>query len=298
MNKETGEILDEIQPAFIKSGSLIIPPEERKRRKMFADYDRERVMKQYLNSDLGNFVIVNQTEQFNGVTPINVTRLIMLSTYLNYDDNKIMIKPKKQMCRSDLANVLKISEPTVTRFLQEVCPEYIIDTVSGLQFNPKHFKRGKINEKEYIQIMKIYSAPIRQLYYTTDFKNHKYLGYVYKMLSYVNIEYNLLCENIFEQNAELINLLTFKDFALKIGYDITHLNRLYEVYKNFEFVTLQGNKENLILFVSDLNSDDIAKKRVIVNPHIFYVGSNYQNVYALIPFFKSTKRKKKNKEDI
>lgn len=196
-----------------------------------------------------------------------------------------MLSERTPMKRKDLCEVLHLSKSTVWRFLQEVCPAYIYEQDSGLIFsNSIIFKRGKIKPtQEYIRYQKFYINGIRRLYEATERSNHRQLGYLFKLLPFINIEYNLLCYNPLETDIEKLELISIADFCNMIGYDIAHLNKLLFIYRNILF-DVGGRRERFCAITYDGVNRNNAK--ICINPHILYSGSDYNKVEILGAFYK------------
>lgn len=77
---------------------------------------------------------------------------------------------------------------------------------------------------------------MRKLYIMVQPSQHKHLGYLFKMLPYVNLEYNVLCHNPLESNLDDIQLMTVSEFCGAIGYDISNWHRLNKIYKTFDLM--------------------------------------------------------------
>ena len=165
-------------------------------------------------------------------------------------------------------------------FLDEVNPYYLSEIEDGtLTTNPDIFKRGKLQgQSEFYR--RLYNKGIRTLY-EKAYKKSIHLGYLFKMLPFINIEYNMLCKNPLEENLDDVEVLTVKEFCEIIGYDYSQISRLANIYKQITF-DVKGKQERFCSFVTD--GLDLANGQIFVNPRILYSGTDYVKVQVLGKF--------------
>lgn len=284
VRRSTGEISEAVN-ITVPYGSIIYTPESQEQYKERKEQERRNELRRLTGKPLGSFYFVPVSERFANIAPETVTRLIYLNTFAGYD-NKLMLTKRTAMKRKDLAGVLNVSKSTVSRFWKEVSPAYITESDSGLIFsNNIIFKRGSIKtSKEYVQYQKFYINGIRTLYEATERSNHRQLGYLFKLLPFINLEYNMLCYNPLETAIEKIELISIADFCKMIGYDIAHLNKLMYIYRSIQF-EIGGRYERFCAITYDGVNKNNAK--IFVNPHILYCGSDYNKVEILGAFCKN-----------
>lgn len=280
----TGEMTDTV---LIRApvGSRVYTPRMLQVNKDYLKNKQENALRRIINNDLGKFFFVIHNEEFKDLLPQTITRLIYLNTYMNYDNNKLMLTERTPMKRKDLSQVLNVSKAVVSKFWKEVSPKYIKEHNDGLIFtNTDVFIRRRLKKGgKYNPYHKFYINGIRTLYRSTDINNHRHLGYIFKMLPYINLEYNVLCHNPLEQNLDLINFMSLSEFCEIIQYDISHLNRLCSLYKKIKF-DVNGNQEKFCAFTYDGLNRNYAK--IFVNPHVLYNGMDYKRVELLGSFCK------------
>lgn len=283
VNKNTGEV-SETDTVCMPRGTFYSTPEQQKAYGRRKKNEQERYLHRKNNKPLGDFFFIPIEECFDGVSPETVTRLIYLNTFTNYNSNSLMLTQRTPMKYKDLALILNVSKSTVTRFWKEVYPHYLTIQGDNLIFtNTDIFKKGRLKrKKEYTDYQKFYIDGIRKLYNSTSKNNHKHLGYLFKLLPYVNLEYNLICHNPKEKNLDNIELMSMKEFCRQIKYDVTHLDRLLFIYRNIYF-EVNEHKERFCTMVYDGIEKQNAK--IFINPHILYCGSNYEQVKILGTFF-------------
>ena len=69
----------------------------------------------------------------------------------------------------------------------------------------------------------------------TPQSKHTNLGYIFKLIPYVNCEYNIICHNPLEKDLDLIEPMTVGEFCEAIGYDKTNASRLIKIYNEIIF---------------------------------------------------------------
>lgn len=273
VNGSSGEIVGKIPLV-----SKIVTPQQTEVRKKYTCRQNTYRVRKDANSELGYFYFVYHEHRLGNISAETVGRLIYLLSYIDYD-NKFMLKKNCQMKKSDLQEVLHVSRATMNRFWNEIKGLYIEEKDEGLVLTCSDIIRGKINDKQRL-FQKFYIKYIRDLYNATKSTNHRYLGYIYQIMPYINFEYNVLCKNPLETDMEKIELLTLAELCDRIGYDKSNAHKLEKIYDSITF-NVNGHKEYLLSFVKNRGAT-----KMFVNPHIIYAGSNYNQVKVLGLFVK------------
>lgn len=280
ISRSTGEITEAVQH-ILPYGTICYTPESQRLYKERKEQEQNHNIRRLKEEELGNFYFTSRKEDFADISPESLTRLIYLNTFMAHG-NRVMLTERTPMHRRDLSKILKLSKATITRFWKEVNPKYIKETDEGLMLsNDVIFRRGAVTKGNSYQRM--YIKGIRNLYELTDISNHKYLGYLFRLLPFINIEYNLICSNPFEKELERVELISIADFCNMIGYDIAHISKLMKIYHDIQF-DVGGRLERFCSFAYDGMRKKNAK--ILVNPHILYCGSDYTKVEVLGAFCK------------
>lgn len=278
VNRGTGEVTDTIDMT-VPVGTYFVTPEQQEentRKRKAAQERREREERQRWqqaeHNKLGKqYFFIPTNETFDGIAPEMVTRLIYLNTFLDLDKGRLMLTQRTQMTRANLPVVLGVSVSTAKRFWKAASPQYITETESGLTVSRDIFKRGKIRNPKHEQLMKFYFDGIQALYKACDPEQRGRLGILFKLLPFINIEWNLLCkpECVTETDLSSLELLTMGDFCALTGFNVKHLNDLVRSYREITF-DVDGHKE---LFCS-IAYDGINKAGayICINPNVFYSG--------------------------
>ena len=279
-----------IYPIDITTGEIVPgismqDAEDRKRAKIFADLRRQKSFEQFLRKQdhkaLGSYILSERkANQFKELDPQDVARLVYLAAFLDLDNN--LIYRGRYIRPNDFVKLLGVSEATAKRFWRNVRGTYIIeDKDKKLTFCRTLF-RGKDRSKN-SKLGKVFIKSLRNLYKNTPVSKHKYLGYVFMLFEYVNTEYNILSWNPDEKELESVNPMTIKQFCEVIGYDPQHSSLLEKVYREIKFPTKNGQVQHLCAFVSTGNSSD---NYIVLNPRIYYAGSDHEKVDTFALFFK------------
>lgn len=275
----TGEVLP-TKTCIVPVGARTFMPEQtrdwemRKEREAKAEYQKK------IGRELGNFVFVVKTDVFSLFKPQSVARLIYLSTCLKDKTEKFIRKGKNrgQACfirRKDLSEVLHIAKSTAFDFLHEVMGTFIEEDADGSLVAKNGFAMSGQSGKG-IPYTRVYKGAVKRLYEGTPSTKHKYIGYIFKMLPYLNVKWNILCWNTTCEDLYEINPMTMREFCDEIGYDMSQAAKLRKVYSEILFA-VNDHRERLCTFIP---SDDGTGMRIFVNPHIVYSGNDYHAVKA------------------
>ena len=283
VQQATGAVLDTVA-IIVPVGSITYTPEQQEEYKRRKELERRleeakalRRLQRGCNDPLGYFYFVQKQAPFSNLSPESLTRLVYLNTYMNYE-NKLMFSERTPIKSADLPALLGVSASTVSRFLKEVCPAYLTEQEDGLIFtNNNIFKRGRLGKGTEAH-QKFYIEGIRKLYNTSARRNDRQLGYLFKLLPYINIEYNLICRNPLETDIKKIELISVAEFCEMVGYDVAHVNKLLKIYNSILF-DVDGHLERFCAIAYDGIHQENAK--IIINPHILYSGSDYKKVEVL-----------------
>lgn len=283
VSRATGEVIDAITTT-IPVGTVFYTPEQQRVIRNRKEQQKGFLDRKATMDSFGRFSFLHTMQCFEDVSPETAARLVYLSTFLKWEDGALLITQRSKMGRDSLQEVLGLSRQTVSRFLDEVNPDYItLDDTNNLYMNPKRFYRGRIGRHgESVSWRKIYTDSVRKLYRMVGKNNHRYLGYVFKMLPFISIEYNGLCLDIFERDLSMVQFMTNVDFCNRIGYDYSAISRLKRVYKRIRF-DVEGHTEPFCAFVEAGDST-----RIFVNPHILYNGTRPDMVAVLGSFCNGT----------
>jgi len=236
-----------------------------------------------ISKNIGNFYFAIAREPFCDICPATLGRLIFLATYLEYGSNRLVFdKDKSPIKRKDLPNLLTLSNAAITALMKEASPTFITKCTNGdIEMNSDYFCYGALSRASRNDPhQRIFRSFIRKLY-KEDISNTRYLGYIFKLLPYINIEYNLICRNPFEKDIDAIQPIYLTEFANLIGYNKSQISRLKKIYNKIRF-NVGKEKQRFISFIGNGIDDNSI---ICVNPRILYSGTDIDKVMILTKGF-------------
>lgn len=193
-------------------------------------------------------------------------RFLYLCTYTNYSDRGqyIVYDNGKKMDRGGLVDVLALSDRelsvTITTLIKN---GLLIKDGRHYMVNKDLIARGtltKSQNKDYHT--RIFDNGLRELYNNCSAKQHKQLYYLFKLLPYVNIKYNAICQNPTETIVEDVIPLKLSEICEIIGYSVPNA-------KKFEKDMLKLQLFNQYAMLGIINGSGTWYK---INPRVLYSG--------------------------
>lgn len=272
VDMETGEIPPGVQ---------MTDEADRARRKLFAEKHWCKTVRRKDHVSLGRFCLVTcRKDQFDGLQPQDIARLVFLATFMDYD--RKLKNGDTCLTVNELPDLLEVSQSTFDRLWAKIQGRYIVQSEDDSLTVVDGFFRGKqknIQER----LTKVFIRQLQALYRSTPKSKRRLFGYVFQLLYYVNIEYNILSKDPFETELDRVEPLTIKEFAAMVGYDESQVARLEKAYSEVVF-TCNGKLQHLCAFVD--HGRNIDGRFIVINPRIFYAGQCHEQVDVLGLFFK------------
>jgi len=257
------------------AGSLVITPEERMRKEKIEEAKQLRADVYYNTREHGGFIFMKADESvLQHMDSATVGRLAYLSTFLSFEEQRLLDPDGTVFEKKDLSSILGVSRPTANNFFNQCHDAGILDDDGKYGVLLKDiFYKGKSNDH---RIIKLYQKTIRQLYKRLPYKNHKYLGYIVQLVPWINYEWNIVCHNPLKKNYELAKPMMLKDICNILNYDELHSHRLTEALTGTWF-EWDGVKQALCAVVN-VNTEDARQNSLIVNPHLIFAGTDFKKV--------------------
>ena len=273
---KTGEVID---------NAIVTTPDDLKRKKEFFKRKERKLLSRSANEN--ECFIQYLFNEFKGMTdlsPRTAIRLMYLSTYLSYDENYLKTG-RNIISHAKMQELMALKSETFRLFLKEVTEKgYLTKDDKGYSLCKEHFNKGKTrlgkpcSEKRFVRV---YINALRKLYLSTSQNRHSYLGYIFQIIPYVNMQWNIVCYNPLETDRDKIKPMTLGEFCDAIGYSRAHANRLIKTLREIKFHW--RDKEQLFCsYIYEANKCDM---KFFVNPNIFYAGDNFNEVEVLGMFF-------------
>lgn len=289
----TGEYLP------VAAGSKLIPPERVNQMKQYAQRNNQTFDEKNENyrdtlETRGHFfsVLVRKTETlWDNLTEPTISKLIFLATYMDKNNcicfdggwekttegkKQVIVRKAKPMTKADIRELLDVSNHTFYQFWNE-CIEsgVIIENENGV-FLPRKMIRfcdnSSVNTSK-VRMIKVFKHAIRYMYENTDERSKKSLTHLYRLIPFINLKYNILCENPFEVERENLIPLTAADICEKLGLDRKFHERVVKALQKLSFVDKQGNLRSVITYRWDRkNAED--RYWITINPQFYsgYIG--------------------------
>lgn len=275
-DRETGEVREDAK---------IRLPEDIRKQNKWVGYKNICDMKASVDKSYFKFFI-SQFENITDLKPQTLARLMYLSTYISYDNNYLKHNNGVMLDKKSMKNLMKLSERTFDNFYKEVIDKGYLIQDNGYRISKKIIHKGSGNERqlsEQERYNKIYINAMQKMYLSTKINQHKLLGYVFMMLPYVNIKYNILCYNPFENVMDFIIPITMNNFCDYIGVGTEQVNRFRKNIENIIF-TFNGREQHFLCFILSANVENKNHGMIMINPNILY-GRNIIEREGMIELF-------------
>lgn len=274
VDNQTGEVVETVT-VVIPFGSKTYTPQQQRAYKEHKLNEAKRRTMKYSNKELGSFNFVSVDNGFDDLKAATVARLIYLTTFTRQGSSVLFKRTNAPIRYNDLSKLMECSQKTIERFWDEVSPKYIYTNSNDeIEINTQIIRRDKLFKGSgYWQ--RVYRNSVQKLFKAATNLNN--VGYIFQLLEYVNVEYNVLCLNPEEAELSEIRTLDIDAFCKIIHYDVTQKSRLMRTLKKQTF-DVNGKQERLISFV-----DGGAK--IVINPRVIYSGSDFRKVAVLTLFY-------------
>lgn len=212
LNTETGEIrdLDEYNEA------------QRNRAKGFAD-KKEREEWRKGQGDFTATRMRNINEVYNVLTTAQCGYLMRLQCNVTFDGGVLVNSDKSPMTTTDMMAVLQLKrkKSTFYDFLDaSISHNVIIENNDGTySVNDRYHFRGAFDD---VYVVKSYAAKIKRVYREVKATD---IGLIYRMLPFLHLETNALCDNPFEATPSQVRWFNRKELAEAIGVTPGEISR-------------------------------------------------------------------------
>lgn len=258
---------------------------DRTKKKEYIEGEKKRQLIRTYNADISHFIffIYKYCKLNDKLDQKDMTRLIMLATYVNYK-GYLMNDNSKAITKNQLMKILKLSKQSFYDFWNKIEDLKIISEENGKIYLKKSlFFKGSVKEhKKYIQgksLTRLYINNIRYLYNSVPVKQHKQLGIIFMLIPYINHYHNILCTNPNESILDDVEVMTLQDVLKILGYNASYISSLK---KDLLKLKLEDGR-NLIIFAQKEIGE--KKKQIIINPEVIYGDNEAEYAFKLIQKF-------------
>lgn len=252
------------------------PPKESNR-----EYIQNLRSQQALTRELGGFVKVlyynNEIlyEDNLGLSKATVTRLLMLSTYLDYDNCLVLEIPKTKkqaqeveyMKRKDIQEVLGLKQKAFCDFLKEITEaKILIKEDKVYKLSSDYFYRGETSKDIYFSRM--YVNTVRELYVNTPTRRHSTLSYVFQLMPFVHWKTNIIVRDRMS-NVEDMQHLNIYDICELLGLE-TDKKAVSKMKKELlSFRVIRDGKELYLFNYLKVGGAKGSKESYVINPLVY-----------------------------
>lgn len=217
---------------------------------------------------------------FSDVINPTVARLVYLATYINRD-NYIAYDNGRVMTRQNIQSILKLDDRTFMRFLKEAkANNYLSEDEKGFRLPLDKFGKGTIAKKKNQVAAKLFIHSVRFLYENATISSHKMLGYLYVIVPYISLTYNVLCENPLETDKEKVKKMSVEALCEKLGLDVSHSGRFVNQLLKIQYPDRNGDTRSILISVKDAKNDKL-REFLCVNPRLYSVFANKEKIIEL-----------------
>lgn len=270
---ETGEILENFRGKTLKT--------IQQQREYLVKYNEVLT-----NNKYGDFVWCLydiSKEYLPNVKPQNITRMMYIVSYLGYD-GYLVYDNGHAITKQGILKILGVSRTQFEEFYDEMINNDIfIEQNNKIYINTYYFYKGGINKitKHKKSIIRIYSGSIKEIYESIPVSLHKHLGYIFKIIPFVNIHYNILCKNPLEDVYENIQPLSLSEFCDIIHYTENNRSKIISKLCNEFYI----NRRRIINFVYyKPERKNINERCIIINSKIYHSKENWELINGLGKF--------------
>ena len=181
--------------------------------------------------------------------------ILLLQPYIAFKTNVLVSEGRDQtpLTVDDLAQVWNVSRRTARTVIDELEARSIVFCVGGsITVNERYHFRKKVGKGEVDALIKTYATTLKKFRLSAAD-----LGFVYKMLSNVHYETNLICADPFA-SPEYIRFLSDKEIGQLVGMSET---KTKEVLARLRRAGIIGEW---------INAEDKREKFTALNPFVFY----------------------------
>ena len=297
-DKETGELIGEGTLKENEYFKKVTPPTKEQ-----SEYCKNKRDMEAFTRSRGGFTwvfYINNVLLFNSdtISKANVSRLMMLATYMNYDNTLVLDEASSDkviifkgaveyMNKKDIQRVLNLKDYTFKQFFKEVTSANILIEENGrFVLNENYFRKGDV--KRYVKedsficnYTRMYIDTVRQIYNGGDSKKHSILTYVFQLIPCIHYSTNFLCNNNSESYTS-IDYMNLEDICKFLGLS-TDKGNMSKFKKDLMSIHIKYRGESYHLFNEIIQSNSSTKvQRFLVNPLLVTSMYDMDNVKATI----------------
>lgn len=285
---ETGEVVP------VAADTTIMSAEERDgyRRKMAEKTVRAELV-EVQKEMCGDFywtLFESKEEYCPGVSDDMLSKIMYLIAFMDYETNLLVVQdgvtsPKRPMRKIDVAKIIRLHRVKFSRFWKDMLATGIIaEEDDGCLRVCSRFCKGDLIRKN-MAAMKIFTHAVKYMYENVDVRTHQYISYLFRLIPYINLKYNVFCQNPLETDRTKIMPMTAKDMCRILGLSEENVQRFVKKIFKLSFIDKNGDERSVVnILMNRKNYED--RTFIIINPQ-FYAGyMNRGDMLSAIDEFK------------
>lgn len=312
LNPDTGEIIEGSEVSKqIKKLIKITNPDSKIKKDTFL---RRKDSEHYITCNLGNFyhfiygMYIEEMEDgtlVNKITELEakyMVRFFRLCCEMDYDTGDLIKyskggrgKVKEYMTRREVQFTLDIGETELKTTLAYLRDKNMISyDKSKFSITEDSIIRGKLKTKKEDNlisgVIRVFIHGYKYIYDNIKPRERKYLFYLFLLLPYINIYYNVICrpEDACKQVYTDIQPLGNMEIRKLFGND----NKTTKKILDF-FLRVSVDSSGLIMRITTEGRDEY-----IINPRFLYAGNNSEYLNIIFDIMNKNKLIKEKEEDI
>ena len=218
-----------------------------------------------------------------GLSKATVTRLLMLSTYLDYDNCLVLEIPKTKkqakdveyMKRKDIQEVLGLKQKAFCDFLKEITEAKILIKEDKIyKLSSDYFYRGETSKDVYFSRM--YIDTVRELYVNTSTRKHSTLSYVFQLMPFAHWKTNILVKDRMS-NIENMEHLNMYDICELLGLETDKKAVSFMKKELLSFRVVRDGKELYLFNYLKVGGAKGSKESFVINPLVYNAMSDFND---------------------
>lgn len=211
----------------------------------------------------------------------DIFRLLYLASYMGYDSNKLAYRNGRSICKSNLNNILNLSEKQYYELMKKCIENNLIffHDDNSISLTDKYFSKGRLGKKDWKRkgsIIRVYCKTIQHLYMNHTPIHHKNVSYLFMLIPHVNQQYNIVCSNPPETTLNNIIPLNLKELCKAIKFSTNNAKCIKAHLNNIRI-----NNRPVVSFMESYNGIN-----TLINPAVYYAGNIHDEVSVIVGFNK------------
>lgn len=215
----------------------------------------------------------NIIELYPSLNKSDIARLMYLTTFISFEDNKIIYENGRIITDDKLSEMLKLKNRQYKSYLNKLVDNEIlyIDENNHKYISYNICKYGEINKKQLkktdIKYIRLFKATVRKLFEETSVRELGRLAIIYMILPYLNLTTNIISHNPDEIETDKIKPMTLSELANVLGYG--NYSKLKTALNNVKI------DDSYVFGFFQVETDKRTMK-IVVNPRVVYAGNGQQ----------------------